>query len=209
MVGDWEVGGYETAIGKTVGGRVIGQSTSASKQEKQVIDNKQYYFLYDLTTGKLRAVYWENIDASVYFGEWNQPTTQVANLAMAQLNVLLTNEFRVKNNVSKLEIHEDISIAAYNHSKDMAQQNYFDHTSLNGTSASDRVWTACSNCSYVGENIAAGYTNLFVAHNGWINSSGHRKNMISANYTHIGTGVYYDAASEYGIYYTTNFGRVK
>ncbi len=59
--------------------------------------------------------------------------------------------------------------------------------------------------SSFGENIAAGYENAFYTHAGWVNSQGHRDNILREGYKELGIGVAFIKNSEYGLYYTQNF----
>lgn len=209
FVNEQVVGGYETATGKTVAGRTIGVSTNSGSIDMTVEGQKRYYFLYDTTTKKLRAVYWELSSATNAFDEWNQSTTFERSVAASELYVLLTNEFRAKEGKSLVAYDERLAQAAFAHSKDMGVHNYFSHTSFDGRSLGDRVWALCSNCTAIGENIAANQMNVFLAHHGWINSPGHRSNMLNDRYTHIGFGLYYSATTSYNRFYTTNFGQIR
>lgn len=76
--------------------------------------------------------------------------------------------------------------AAFNHSKDMAQNNYFSHTSPNGDNAGARLREAGYNWLAYGENIAMGYNNEKEVVAGWIKSPGHCKNIMNKNYKEMG-----------------------
>jgi hypothetical protein len=89
----------------------------------------------------------------------------------------------------------------------MAQQNYFSHTSLDGRQFNQRIAAAGYSYSTVGENIACGYSTPQAVMNGWMNSSGHRANILSASFCDIGVGYAFGAASSYGHYWTQDFGR--
>ncbi len=97
--------------------------------------------------------------------------------------------------------------AAFLHSKDMADNGYFSHTGQNGS----RFWERASAAGYegfaAGENIAAGYRTPESVMNGWMNSSGHRANILNCSHTHLGVGYYYGDGSPYGAYWTQVFGR--
>jgi uncharacterized protein YkwD len=118
----------------------------------------------------------------------------------------LTNAFRVKNGLAALAWHDLVAKAAREHSADMAANDYFDHTNLSGLQPWDRL-TEAGVPAYgaAGENIAAGQRSAIDAHHGWLNSAGHRKNMLSADFTMLGVGVAYESDSEYNWYYTQNF----
>ena len=60
--------------------------------------------------------------------------------------------------------------------------------------------------SAAAENIAAGYSSPQAAFNGWMNSQSHRDNMLNPTYTEVGIGYIYVASSQFGHYWTANFG---
>jgi uncharacterized protein YkwD len=124
--------------------------------------------------------------------------------------VQLTNNYRTQNGLAPLQINLTLNNVAQSHSEDMALRDYFSHKGSNGSSASDRVLNAGYNYSYVGENIAAGYTTPEAVVQGWINSPGHRANILNANFKEIGIGYYYlanDTGSvNYKSYWTQEFG---
>ncbi|MBQ2829553.1 MAG: CAP domain-containing protein [Oscillospiraceae bacterium] len=125
--------------------------------------------------------------------------------AEARLNFHLVNAFRVYHGRSPLAWSPLAAESSYLHSKDMAEKNYFDHTNLDGESPFDRMEKVGISYRCAGENIAAGYGGAVRSHNGWVNSSGHRENMLGADYTHLGVGFCYAENSTYGIYATQNF----
>ena len=92
----------------------------------------------------------------------------------------------------------------------MACNDFFSHYGSDGSSPFDRM--AWSGFSYTAaaENIYAGggsYNSPQQAFNGWMNSPGHRTNMLNPTYTHIGVGYIFSSGSTYGGYYTANFAR--
>ena len=78
---------------------------------------------------------------------------------------------------------------------------YFSHTRPDGTSC----FTAIRNPGRVGENIAAGQRTPQAVMNSWMNSSGHRANILNAGYTKIGVGYVYVPGSPYGAYWVQMF----
>ena len=107
-----------------------------------------------------------------------------------------------------LEWHCLLEDAATGHSRDMADTNFFDHTGSDGLSPFDRM----SNVGYddfraAGENIIAGFADVDVAMERWLNSPGHCSNIMSSSFTQMGGGFAENSNSQYGNYLTTNFGR--
>jgi uncharacterized protein YkwD len=121
--------------------------------------------------------------------------------------VRLVNLERAIANLHPLAWDNSLGAAAWDHSTDMAQQNYFSHTSLDGRQFNQRIAAAGYAYSTGGENIACGYSTPQAVMNGWMNSSGHRANILNASFCDIGVGYAYEAASSYGHYWTQDFGR--
>ena len=122
--------------------------------------------------------------------------------------VALTNGFRAHNGVEALNYNEQIATIARSHSKDMATANYFNHTNLQGVSASERLTNGGINWKSCAENIAAGMGLGIEAYGQWLNSVGHRENMLKQT-GDIGVGAAYSSSSTYGYYYTQNFAKVR
>ena len=102
--------------------------------------------------------------------------------------------------------NEALAKAASGHSKDMATNNYFSHTSLDGRSPGTRITAAGYNWSAYGENIAAGQSTMDAAMTAWLNSPGHCKNIMNARYKDYGAGCAYTSSSRYRTYWTQDFG---
>ncbi|MFE4573144.1 CAP domain-containing protein [Paenibacillus chitinolyticus] len=114
----------------------------------------------------------------------------------------LTNAIRVRHGKAPFAWDASIASTARKHSEDMAVNGYFDHTNKQGLSPFDRMekdglkfWSAA-------ENIASGYSGPIEVVNGWMNSSGHRKNIMGDT-TRLGVGVYFGGSMN--VYYTQNF----
>ncbi|UTV30245.1 CAP domain-containing protein [Photobacterium atrarenae] len=97
--------------------------------------------------------------------------------------------------------------AAFVHSSNMANYNFFSHTGLNGDSPSDRVTDQGYSWSATGENIAAGQKSITAVMDGWLKSPGHCKNIMSANFTQMGASSVTNSSAQYGIYWTQVFAR--
>jgi|GEM_PF-2717542 len=119
----------------------------------------------------------------------------------------LTNSERSQYGLSALTLNSQLGTAAQNHAVDMAQNSYFSHTGLNGSTPATRATIAGYKYSYVGENIAAGNATPAETIAQWMNSEGHRANILNVNYTEIGFGHTYQASSEYRHYWVQVFGR--
>lgn len=110
----------------------------------------------------------------------------------------LTNVLRIRYNLKPLKWDQKTSEVAYNHSKDMFENNDFSHTSKKYGSLADRLKTAKVVFQAAGENIAANYTDGPAVVEGWLNSKGHRDALLNKDFTHLGVGVFEK-------YYTQNF----
>jgi hypothetical protein len=119
----------------------------------------------------------------------------------------LTNLERQKAGVPALRLSNKLNQAAQNHADDMAKNNYFSHTGLNGSKPSDRAKAAGYNYSYIGENIAAGHSTPADTIQQWMNSQGHRENILNSNYTEIGFGYSFSNSSDYQHYWVQVFGK--
>ncbi len=98
--------------------------------------------------------------------------------------------------------------AADGHSQDMAARNYFDHTSLDGRTFSQRIDATGYAWSAAGENIAAGYPSVDAVMDGWTQSAGHCANLMSQNFTEIGVAcVPGTSATTYNNYWTMDLAR--
>lgn len=114
----------------------------------------------------------------------------------------LVNSVRYKNNLNDLKYSENATESSRKHSTDMACSNFFDHKNKTGESPFDRMKKEGISYVTAGENIAAGQTSAIYAHEAWMNSEGHRKNILG-DYNNIGVGVAF--GGYYKIYYTQNF----
>ncbi len=114
----------------------------------------------------------------------------------------LVNTERTKNNLNILSYSEKATTSSRKHSEDMMIKNYFDHTNKENKSPFDRMEEEGINYKNAGENIAAGQSSAIYAHHAWMNSLGHRKNILG-DYKYIGVGVMF--GGYYNIYYTQNF----
>ncbi|MCA9879052.1 MAG: CAP domain-containing protein, partial [Thermomicrobiales bacterium] len=120
----------------------------------------------------------------------------------------LINTFRAQNNQSPLTRNGKLDTAALNHSQDMANRTYLSHTSPEGSTPDQRILAAGYSYSWWGENIyqsAPNDASAQAAFNSWVNSSGHRANMLSNNYTQIGIGR--ATAANGRTYWTNTFGK--
>jgi uncharacterized protein YkwD len=110
----------------------------------------------------------------------------------AEAQVLkLTNDERAKAGCGPLRTNTALTNAAEAHAADMVDRHYFAHDSLDGRSPFDRMKAAGYRGGAMAENIAVGYQSPAAVVEGWMNSPGHRQNILNCTYTVI--GIRYDA----------------
>ena len=102
--------------------------------------------------------------------------------------VQLTNQERAKNGLKALTQDWELSRVARYKSVDMRDKNYFSHTSPTYGSPFTMMKNFGISYRSAAENIAAGQTTAQEVVQAWMNSPGHRANILSGNYTHIGVG---------------------
>lgn len=118
-----------------------------------------------------------------------QPTGDTKGIGeYAQRVIDLTNQERAKAGLSALKADAELSRVAQKKSEDMQQNNYFSHTSPTYGSPFDMMRDFGISYKTAGENIAQGQRTPEEVVNAWMNSEGHRKNILSNQFTHIGVG---------------------
>ncbi|MFI9816073.1 CAP domain-containing protein [Saccharothrix variisporea] len=115
----------------------------------------------------------------------------------------LTNAERAAHGCPALGIDERLDKSARGHSEDMAAHNYFSHISQDGRTFADRI-KAAGYPSPGAENIAAGQRTPEAVVKGWMESPGHRANILNCKLKTLGVGM--ARGGSYGIYWTQNFG---
>ncbi len=112
-----------------------------------------------------------------------------------------------KSAVAALSWSDSLFAAAAAHSQDMAQRNYFSHTSPEGKSAGDRMLLAGYRFSAWGENIAAGQPSINVVMAGWLASDGHCRNIMNAAFTDVAVACVATSRPMYPTYWTMVLGK--
>ncbi|MFE6161620.1 sigma-70 family RNA polymerase sigma factor [Streptomyces sp. NPDC056486] len=115
----------------------------------------------------------------------------------------LVNAERSKSGCGPLTLNSKLGKAAQGHSEDMAERDFFDHTNPDGKDPGDRVTAAGYKWTTYGENIAAGQRTPAAVMDSWMNSSGHKANILNCSFKEIGIG--YRQGSG-GPWWTQNFG---
>ena len=130
----------------------------------------------------------------------NATTANATKREIVNATLCTLNRERTSYGLKALKLNRKLSQAARRHARDMARRNYFSHDSLGGASFVDRIrrtgYLSGARSWMVGENLAWGshqnsrpstITRL------WMNSPGHRANILNASFREIGIGVAYDA----------------
>ena len=109
----------------------------------------------------------------------------------------LVNQERAKEGLKPLTLSTKLTSIADLKAKDMAVKNYFSHTSPTYGSPFQMLQQYGVSYRSAGENIAAGQTTPQEVMNSWMNSSGHRANIMNPNYTELGVGYYKGGSYRY------------
>ncbi|WP_142825884.1 S-layer homology domain-containing protein [Planococcus soli] len=131
------------------------------------------------------------------------PGVPAGEAAMMTEVLNLVNQERAKAGVPAVKLHKGLQDAALIKSKDMADNNYFSHQSPTYGSPFDLLKARGISYTAAGENIAAGQRSAASVMVSWMNSPGHKANVLNKNYTHLGVGIY--KGGSYGIYHTQLF----
>lgn len=102
--------------------------------------------------------------------------------------IRLVNDIRVQNGLQPLSANWELSRIARYKSQDMLDKGYFAHTSPTYGSSGQMIKAFGLSYRFAGENIAMGYATPQAVVTGWMNSSGHRANILNSSYKEIGVG---------------------
>ncbi|MCI8805789.1 MAG: serine protease [Clostridiales bacterium] len=116
---------------------------------------------------------------------------------MAQEVLKLVNAERAKQKLPPLKLNTALSNVAQLKSEDMKNKNYFDHTSPTYGSPFNMMKQFGINYKYAGENIAKGQKTAADVVTAWMNSEGHRANILNKNFTDMGLGYVKSGSTTY------------
>lgn len=123
----------------------------------------------------------------------NQPSSGGASLSAEQQQAFnLLNADRAAHGLKPLVFNQALAKLADNYAQDMINRNFFAHNNPEGQTPFDRMKKAGITYRYAGENLAIN-RNVAAAETAFMNSSGHRANILNANYTQVGIGVRHNA----------------
>ncbi len=115
------------------------------------------------------------------------------NAALEAEVLTIVNQERVKAGCPEVTADDRLTAAARGHSADMAARGYFSHTTPDGVRFADRITEAGYRWSAAGENIAKGQRTPQAVMTGWMNSAGHKANILNCGFKNLGVGVAADA----------------
>lgn len=176
------------------------QSTTAPPVNTEPTDKNESTDKTEPTTGNNSNSNLGNNNSNNNSGNQNQnkPTTDNNSSGVSEYEkrvVELVNQIRVENGLSKLTLNTELSAVARLKSQDMKDKKYFSHTSPTYGSPFDMMKQFGISYRTAGENIAYGYSTPESVVDGWMNSPGHRANILNSSYKEIGVG--YVASGHY------------
>ncbi|WP_232668665.1 CAP domain-containing protein [Pseudonocardia sp. TRM90224] len=118
--------------------------------------------------------------------------------------VAATNVERARHRLRPLTVDARLTAAAQAHTEDMVRRGFFAHENPDGKQVWDRALAAGYAYRKVAENIAAGQRTAAEVVQGWMDSPGHRRNILDGDLTQIGVG--HVPGGSYGVYWTQVFG---
>ena len=142
---------------------------------------------------------------------------QASERVLSKAAVCLVNRERARRGMRTLRVNRRLSQAALAHTRDMVQKRYFEHVSRSGADVVDRLlstgYLGRVRSWLVGENLAWGTESLSTPRQtvtNWMNSAGHRTNILTRRFREIGIGVVFHAptasSERVAATYTTTFG---
>ncbi|WP_162273753.1 CAP domain-containing protein [Candidatus Thiodiazotropha endoloripes] len=171
--------------------------------------------LQDLSGNPVALESWDFTTGSSYnLGSTSQATIDACMDDSDKLMLTLVNNARAVSKdcggtsygaVEAIAWHCQLETAAQNHSTSMADNDFFDHSGLDGSSPGDRITAAGYNWRTYAENIAAGYNDEEAVMTAWLESPGHCANIMNTAVTEMGAGMAENPSARYRIYWTQDF----
>ncbi|MFQ4137054.1 CAP domain-containing protein [Nodosilinea sp. PGN35] len=116
------------------------------------------------------------------------PAVAQTNGAIAQELLRLVNVERQRVNAPPLVLNEQLTAAAQRHAQDMATSRRMSHTGSDGSTMRSRIDATQYSWSTIGENVAMGQPTAAAVMNAWMNSPGHRQNILNPAFRELGVG---------------------
>ncbi|MBE9136252.1 CAP domain-containing protein [Nodosilinea sp. LEGE 07088] len=131
------------------------------------------------------------------------PMTQT-DIPLAEELLRLVNAERQRVNLPPLVLNEQLTTAAQGHAQDMATSGRLSHAGSNGSTMRSRIDATQYDWSTIGENVAFGQPTATAVMTAWMNSPGHRQNILNPAFTELGIG---HAVAASRPYWVQTFGR--
>ena len=132
--------------------------------------------------------------------------SQVCDPTVGQRVVERLNAVRGDHGLGPLRVDLRLVAAAGRHTTDMVTHDFMAHEGSDGSDTGDRVQDAGYDWRYFSENVAAGQMSAEWVVDSWMESPGHRANILSERASHVGVGYAHRSSTRYGHYWTANFG---
>ncbi|MFE4368980.1 CAP domain-containing protein [Streptomyces sp. NPDC056835] len=186
---------------------VSGPRTAAEFIDYCLTDGATRRPLHDLAlTDAGIAHHHDSRSGNVYWTAlWAAPFTAAGLLRTVAEVLSLTNAERTRAGLRPLADDRQLAAAAQAYSTDMAARAFYSHTSPEGLAPWDRAAAAGAAHRGIGENIACGQRDPREVVRGWMDSPGHRANILKPDFTHLGVG--FAGGGPAGTYWTQLFGR--
>ncbi len=151
----------------------------------------------------VKPIYPNNSNTGTKTNTGNNSTTNTSSLSNDEKEVFdLINEQRINNGLQALKIDEEVQRVARIKAQEMVNNNYFSHTSPTYGSPFDMLNSFKISYNTAGENIAGNSTNTSAV-TAWMNSPGHKANILNGKFNYTGIGVV--SGSKYGKIYVQMF----
>jgi uncharacterized protein YkwD len=134
-------------------------------------------------------------------------TTPPSGTGFAAEMLNLVNVERKRAGCGPLALDRKLNAAAQAHTTDMATHNFLSHDSPDGRTPFDRITAAGYSFGAAAENIAAGSTTASATMKQWMNSPGHKANILNCAYVDLGVGYAKGVNAKYPAYWTQDFGK--
>ena len=192
----------------TLKGPVNAQAAMKAVQESfcQVVLDPQFVDIGISRAGPAWRIVLARPLLSGRLGDWQaegQKLLELINSARAQPRQCGTQAFSA---TTPLAWNATLASAALDHTRSMANNNFFDHKDRDGRTPGDRAELAGYSGQLVGENIAAGQDTPRKVLDGWLTSPGHCANLMNPQFSELGAAYAVDPKSDAGIYWTSLFG---
>ena len=160
---------------------------------------RQYFNTYQYQTQTGSTVQTAKPAAQTTTQTTSQNTAQKPDMSVANQILSIVNKERAANGLPALTLDTQLCTAAQAKAEDMKAKNYFSHTSPTYGSPFEMMKKFGISYRAAGENIAKGQKTPQAVMSAWMNSDGHRKNILGKSYTQLGVGYVYNNGSPYWV----------